>query len=535
MDPAPPTTGKSDNGMDRFLSIADLLIAVLRLLDIGDLVVCRRVCRSWNSLFQMYALRYRLSLARSGMVDGSASDATVSSRRRLTALEDYHRARGRACFVEDQCPQRASSTIPAFSGSAIPFVTGNNVQLLRPACSERSLPEKTWHFKLDKLDMGPEYCAVDITQYVLALFTFRRAGSTVLHCHILSLESSVVTYRSDTPTPILSIPAHRWALDPYTIRAAISGDLLAWQWQDACQRLRVYNWKTGAVVWRPHRGIILFAFLGNSVLAVSNNGASSVRAYLIDPEASVDTSYWPREGVTPPTGYISAKEHIFLLPETAAGNTASIYQMVSRPSLVCRDDKTLFDHDPDFAVLAISTRCSFRTVCGSRPEEYRLFVPARALSSHVINAREDSRACGDSSGAKGIPWNSWGMPYSRILLPSLRERSLEPEGYLLDSYTMGSKHVFVIHHRLARPSRQHLAQYVDVSDVVVHDLWGTFLGDLPNKLPFNVVHKSLEYVDESLHTRCTAHVMLLDDNLVIRLPKRGDGTTHTWLSLMLTV
>lgn len=203
------------------------------------------------------------------MVDGPATGVPVKER--LVALERYGQAWHAATSIQDpQLPitRPQSYRCLPFSGGAIPFISGHELKLYLPASPTRRVRSKVWSYDLKDIHLDPAYCTIDLSQNLLVLcgknaittkyvpvpsyMTSRLTSYLSIHeCHILSLSNAVIVPEEGAAIPILTVVTSTLPVreDDENPKVMIRGDLLAWTWADDATHLRVYNWKSGQVVW----------------------------------------------------------------------------------------------------------------------------------------------------------------------------------------------------------------------------------------------------------------------------------------------
>lgn len=187
---------------------------------------------------------------------------------RLAALERYGQAWHAATPIQDpQLPTTRPQSYRClpFSGGAIPFINGHELKLYLPASPTRRVPPKVWSYDLGDIQIDPAYCTIDLSQNLLVLcgkstiatkyvpvpsYMTSRLTSylSISECHILSLSKAVIVSKEDAAIPILTVVTSVRE-DDENSKVTICGDLLAWTWADDTTHLRVYNWKSGQVVW----------------------------------------------------------------------------------------------------------------------------------------------------------------------------------------------------------------------------------------------------------------------------------------------
>ncbi|KAI0632652.1 hypothetical protein C8Q77DRAFT_1118818 [Trametes polyzona] len=504
----------------------EVLFQVFRNLDIIDLDICRQVCGLFASLLKASTIRYRISLARSGMVPAGPA-GRISSNVGILQLEDYHRSWATAEFVEDAGPGSPVDTQHKcinFSGQAIPFVVGSQLQVYRPASAARGIPSRTWTFELEQIDLNPDYCAVNLAEAVIGVCGFRRdaQGNLLNECRILPLHCSQggPLCAKQNVVQSIQIPIVDNLFVPTNMQAVISHDLLAWTWRDGRRvYLRVYNWKTGDLLWQwwSHGGI-LAAFLGESVIAIALHEGEEILAYIIDPNEPMDVPFHTDTGIPPA---LPPCRYKFMLPPTAERRVRSVRSLSAQVSSDLPDDVPHFAHDPTNTVLSIAIHThdelehthagAYLSSSTTHTENYDVIVPVRALLAHIKLPHCISGPAGDGNceDTSPIPWAAWGRRCSRVIpiIPNPDIGTVLMPGTV---YASGSKYVHLVRrsedlalvelfvcdfHPFAKEpdsadDRRRLARHADVSDVVDSGRWKNLEGPVHNTLPFRVLYKS---------------------------------------------
>ncbi|OJT12254.1 hypothetical protein TRAPUB_11188 [Trametes pubescens] len=543
----------------------EVLVHILLQLDTPSLLVCgqvnvfapyllpsepllneHQVCHYCKTLLELSALQYKYALARSGKVDGPATGVPVKDR--LAALERYEEAWHAATQIQDpQLPATRPQSYRClpFSGSAIPFISGRELKLYLPASPTRRIRSKVWSFDLEGIQIDAAYCTTDLSQNLLVLCGQKAAPTNVYECHILSLSDAVIVPEGAAAIPILTVAASTPSVsqDNENLKVVVCGDLLAWTWVDDLTHLRVFNWKSGQVVWsNSHDYLIYFAFLGQRCLAVAHHCAEYLRVYTIDPDTPAQMPL-PAQSELPDVPDM----RIFLLPPTedAYDCYACIQGIASSKPSGRSDQRTLFVPDPASTVLAIVLQTASHLPYSNivwRPgsQDYIVVIPTRTLLAHTEPATASKSyppISSDHPSPHGpIPWQSWGESCSRLLPITPRLRWISSGLHVVGSKCLivsGRPHseavldIFVCDfHPFAEDNRTegedqdrataHL--YMDTSNVLTGV--ETLKGPIRNRLPFRVVHKVVKYDPAITYQWGNLSTALLEDGVVCMVRRR---------------
>ncbi|KAI0655770.1 hypothetical protein C8Q70DRAFT_1017835 [Cubamyces menziesii] len=154
----------------------ELQIEILLLLNIGDIVSCKTVCRqTCATIDHSIVLRYKFELRAAGMVDTSRPPSLpISERlRKLRAYEEswfsapmtFHPLLRAAVNDPGHCQDWWVPT-----GGTIPYTLGGALQLFRPLSASRGIQGKNWSFPppLVEVEDVAAIC-VDLAQDLLVL------------------------------------------------------------------------------------------------------------------------------------------------------------------------------------------------------------------------------------------------------------------------------------------------------------------------------------------------------------------------------
>ncbi|KAI0358239.1 hypothetical protein OH77DRAFT_1254773 [Trametes cingulata] len=204
-------------------------IFVLILLQLGteELLQCTKVCRAFREAAQSCEVQYKLELAYAGMEDGDAVATPVADR--LNALREYQEGWYTAALRHQLISEQAAAVVGSrdvpvrcipFVGSVVPFYIGSKLRLLRPSSPIRRIAERRWTIPLERVDIQPDFCTVDLSQD-LVVVTGHRVGSPLTsYCYLLSL------------TPTEKPPVHPLSIVPFI---PVLGGCRRWN-HHPCQR-----------------------------------------------------------------------------------------------------------------------------------------------------------------------------------------------------------------------------------------------------------------------------------------------------------
>ncbi|KAJ3002476.1 hypothetical protein NUW54_g5827 [Trametes sanguinea] len=400
------------------------------------------------------------------MADDLKSLNKYSIMERMSALKTYQAAwrlssprRLKTLYSECSTPD----LILPFSGGVLPLVVGPNLKLISPACSVRSKPYGDWMLDLASYNIRPHFCATDTSQDLLVLCTIR-------------------------------------------------GDLLGWLWFDGPPELRVYNWRTGQVVWRypTSTGSFDFAFLDDATILVVQ--VHRLLVYTIDVNASitVDTTDWHELGPIPTATCQLG------LPPVIDGAIINIKTFSSRRPSSSNERKCLFDMDPSCATIAFTINVT-TSICAPF-EQYLIVVPISAIIAALDSTISDKAVeITEDSIPFTLQWQSWGA--RSLILPFLH-REL-PKWYRTGLSAVGNKCALAF---------RCVETYPNLVDVLVFDV--QVAGDLEDPNPVD----PKDFLPPSDHEDCTPELLSfpirnrLPYHLVRKVFTYDEHVDSSWLS-----
>ncbi|KAI0365856.1 hypothetical protein BV20DRAFT_1056129 [Pilatotrama ljubarskyi] len=388
---------------------------------------------------------------------------------------------------------------------------------------------------LDTIALNARYCATDLQQGLLLIAGFVPSDTSVLQCHILSLPALPTTcYDERAAAPVLSVSTDVTVGHAQTLTLNVCGDLLGWAWLDHTSELRIFNWKTGGLVWRFAGDTFSFAFLDHTSIVVAHRHAHVLQVFALD-------SSDPAPNAT--SGLVDQRTQVnpvlsFSLPQLIEGTYQYIEGLRSQIPSPVTDHGTLFQADPHLSVLVVC----FTTIRAGNPpdsveyvEQYVLFTPLAALLAYV--RREGTKiplegTDHDYGSPRTIPWETWSTLSTRILRAygplttehmsvlgsqcaiAFYRRSLP---LVLDVFIF-DLHPFVDN---TGDDRDALSGLIH-TEPVMHNA-KTLRCPVRNDLPYRVWHKKVEY-DNGVDFEGwgTSFVTLMDDGLVVAKCSKPD-------------
>ncbi|KAI0328835.1 hypothetical protein GY45DRAFT_946084 [Cubamyces sp. BRFM 1775] len=497
----------------------ELLVCILLSLDPSDLLACGLVCRGLNGILGTPALKHKILLAKTGM--RQATTGKLSLLDGIKALEEYQIAWRSLPPTTDSSPHTAqhdSLRYPRFAGDALALLSGATLRLFRPSCSIRRVQPQTWSIDLSVAQLEIHYCAVDSSQGLVAISGVDLSSPESMQCHLISLSgTSLRSYHPQAAVHAFTTPTY--AAYAYSRKIAVYGDLVGWMWRDRLDRLRVYNWKTGALIWQCHSTsyTVCFAFLDETRLLVACEKA--LRIYVIDPHARVDPWHPTPTDYSPPICMLE-------LPPLSSTDASSDTMMLESQRPVANGD-VAFEREASLTVLAML----FLAHTASSIERYLFVIPvATLLGCLSSNLDKNTPHAVPPYSPLSIPWDSWGASCG-CLFPILKVYDYMPVGLsvmgstcaiMATSGDLATLDAFVFDfHALAHPEstanddREILAHFMDGSRVVRS---AKLLRDpIRNTLPYRVVHKTIAYNDDpDFAAAVTSHSFtLLEDGLAV--------------------
>ncbi|OJT09200.1 hypothetical protein TRAPUB_14354, partial [Trametes pubescens] len=491
----------------------------------GETVVVDGTSRYFKSLLNTAVIRYKFALAGAGMVDGPASGVPVKDR--LLALERYSQSWKTAELTQDPefpIDRNEHWRCLTFTGGALPIIQGSELRLVVPASPARGIRSQVWSMDLGDVSSQPLRCTTDLSQSLFVMCCLKPHPTRALECQIYSLSDTTVSLHPEAAVPAISADAGS-AHEPFVVQMDICHDLLIWSWYaDSEVRTRVYNWKSGIVVWESadsNGTPAHFAFLDQHHLVVASNNGSQLYVYTVDPNKPASTVQAPVTASLDHTAMC-----ILSLPPTKEGSSVQIKQLSSQQTSSGRPGyASAFEHDAQLTILAISLRTVSEPSGDS--QAHTLVVPTSALLGHASNAGDDRGQPSHADGIRGdVPWEAWGAPCSRLF-------PLANGTQWWDVRAVGSRCLF-FYFRTGRPIAldilvahfspwarygtadggvDPLAEYADTSDVItVHE---NLVGPIHNGLPFHAVRMTVTYGEAVDFNWFNSFVALLPDGVAV--------------------
>ncbi|KAL7278433.1 hypothetical protein ACG7TL_007430 [Trametes sanguinea] len=180
--------------------------------------------------------------------------------------------------------------------------------------------------------------------------------------------------------------------------------------------LRVYNWRTGRVVWCRilNPGFYDFAFVDEHTLLVAQT--CRLLVYAIDSSAAGATHSEP----IPYTAKLPANVTCLLgLPPLVDNAVASIHGVVSQRPSSSIGHESMFAMDPLRAIIAIPMTVT--TPDCAPLEQYLIIVPIGAIITAIklFNSGKSIKT-DEADGSFTLPWQSWGA--RSLVLPFLHRQ-----------------------------------------------------------------------------------------------------------------
>ncbi|KAJ3017266.1 hypothetical protein NUW54_g624 [Trametes sanguinea] len=431
------------------------------------------------------------------MTDGLTSMSKYSIVERLSALQTYQAAWHSASprTLKTLCSGCITPYLMLpFSGSVLPLLSGLVLRLISPACSVRLKPYRDWSLDLASYNLRPHFCATDPSQGLLVLCGSLVASPSIIRCHLLHFsDNDNLQSHPSANAPCFTVscvfPNAR------TVKVAIRGALLGWLWFDSPPELRVYNWRTGKIVWRcpMSTGFFDFAFLDDHNLLVAQ--VHRLLVYTIDLDvAAIGTTHWYE---LDPSSVPSAT-CLLGLPPVIDGAALYIRTFSSRRPSSTIGRQPLFEMDPSCATIAFTVSVT-TSICAPF-EQYLIVVPVSAIIAALdTNMSDRAVEIAEASGPLTLQWQSWGA--RSLILPFLHRET--PNWYLTGLSAVGNKVALAFR----RPE-----PYPSLVDVFVFDVQDA--GDLEGPNPVD----PREFLPPSNHEDCTPQ--LLDFPIRNRLPYR---------------
>ncbi|KAI0632650.1 hypothetical protein C8Q77DRAFT_1118809 [Trametes polyzona] len=382
----------------------DVLRIIMLFLDVSDMLACKQVCLSWRRLICTISLRSKISFAQAGMVDVPGS-VDLSLEDRVKAADCYRDAWRTARlqrFSNLPVPHHAHRRIVDYSGCLIPILCGSRLTLYLPPSPARHIKYQTWTFDIKENPIDIECCVSNLPQHLVILMV-KDDMATTYAAHILALgHPPAVTYRTD---PVI----YGYLLGLFCVGAPYS-------------YIRVYNWRTGRLVWakKEYFSTMYFTFIDQHHLVVASAHGDRLRVYTICSDDPTDVA------ASPPPEAPCPYYYELLLPQAIEGSSTAIRGMSARAPSGGPLTGAAVNHDPRLTVLALDLRlkCDLRylpDICtpqGITDEALFLIVPLSAL---LVTANRDGCYWGtgvgeDASKTPAIPWVVWGEPCCRVLL-----------------------------------------------------------------------------------------------------------------------
>ncbi|KAH9900698.1 hypothetical protein C8Q73DRAFT_662278 [Cubamyces lactineus] len=486
-----------------------------------------QTCWSAVCILGSSALRHRIRHAKAGM--RQATSGGLSLLNNIKALKDYQIAWHSLPQTTDSIPHIAQYDdvrYPKFTGDAIALLSGATLRLIRPSCSIRGIPSQTWSIDLPVALFDIQSCAIDSSQGLIAISGVNISSPEPTQCHLVSLSgASMRNYHPEAAVHAFTIPTY--GDNAWSCKVTIRGDLVGWAWRDHLSYLRVYNWKTGALIWQhsPARCTIHFVFLDETRLMVACE--NTLKIYVVDPCTRVNPSHhtatpWEPALADHPQPVCTLE----VLPLTGADAISNPLALESQKPMV--DSDATFGCDASLTVLAML----FMTGTSTILEKYLYVIPvARLLDCLDSLLDENTPHAEPPHSPPSIPWDSWGAS-GGWLFPILNIFDFVPIGLSVmgstcaimacKTHDLATLDAFIFDfHALAHPEsaaeddREILAQFMECSRVVRSSK--ILRGPVRNTLPYRVVHKTITYKDDpDFAAAVTRHSFaLLEDGLAV--------------------
>ncbi|KAI9070168.1 hypothetical protein FKP32DRAFT_1586408 [Trametes sanguinea] len=468
----------------------EIVSEVLQYLGAIDLVACRRCCRTLASLISSPTFQYKLLLGSVSMIDGLTSMSQYSVVERLSALQAYQAAWHSASPRPLKTLYSGCITpylVLPFSGSVLPLLSGLDrlvLRLISPACSIRLKPYRDWSLDLASYNLRPHFCATDQSQELLVLCGSLVASPSIIRCHLLHLSNNDNLQSHPSATaPCITVscvfPNAR------TVKVAIRGALLGWLWFDSPPELRVYNWRTGQMVWRcpMSTGFFDFAFLDDHYLLIVQ--AHRLLVYTIDLDAvvAIGTTHWYE---LDPSSVPSAT-CLLGLPSVIDGAVLYIKTFSSRRPYSTIGRQSLFEMDPSCATIAFTVSVT-TSICAPF-EQYLIIVPVSAIIAALDTTMfYKAVEMAEASGPLTLQWQCWGA--RSLILPFFHREA--PQWYLTGLSAVGNK--IALAFLCPEP-------YPSLVDVFVFDVQDA--GDLEGPNPID----PRDFLPPSNHEDCTPQLL----------------------------
>ncbi|KAI0655790.1 hypothetical protein C8Q70DRAFT_1018072 [Cubamyces menziesii] len=503
----------------------ELLVGILLNLGPSDLLACGLVCHGLNSILGTPALRHQVLLAKAGMRQTISGELSLLDN--IKALEEYQTAwRSLTQRTTPHTDQHDGLRYLKIAGDALALLSDKTLRLIRPPCSIRRVQSQTWSIDLSVAQFDIHCCAVDSSQGLIAISGVDMSSPQPMQCHLVSLSgASLRAYHPDAAVQAFTIPtyvAYAWSRE-----VKICGDLVGWVWRDHSNDLRVYNWKTGALVWQHHSAhdAIHFTFLDETRLMVACE--NTLRIYVVDAYIRLD----PSPHAAPPWASALADHPQPIctlegLPLVGIDVTSNILAFESQRPVA--NDDAAFERDASLTVLAMLFMAGTSTTI----EKYLYVIPVATLLGCLDSLiDENTFHAVPPHPPPSIPWDSWGAS-GGCLLPILNIFDFMPLGVSVmgstcaiissKTYDFATLDAFIFDfHALAHPEsaadddREILAQFMDSARVVRSAK--LLRGPIRNTLPYRVVHKTVTYNDDpDFAAAVTRHSFaLLEDGLAV--------------------
>ncbi|KAI0328834.1 hypothetical protein GY45DRAFT_1325831 [Cubamyces sp. BRFM 1775] len=507
----------------------ELLICILLNVDPSDLLACGSVCSGLNKLLNTSAVRHRMLLAKVGMRHDIPGKLPLMDS--IKALQEYRAAWHALPPMVDSLPHAAQNDghqYPKSCGDAFALLNGTTLWLIRPPCFIRNIKPRTWSIDLSISQLDVQCCGVDSSQGLLVISGVDASSPEPVQCHLISLSgTSLQTYHPEAAVHAFTITPACRGYYAYSCKTIIHGDLIGWAWRDYSDGLRVYNWKTGALLWQCHsaRSAIHFAFLDETRLIVACDDA--LRIYAIDPHTTVDPTPHTALLCYPTLAEYPPPVFTLELPPLIEDSVSNALILESRRPVP--DDDAAFGREANLTVLAMLINAHSTTTF--QVEMYLYVIPVSTLLTRLNSALAENTSHAVPPYPTSVPWDSWGASggcLSHIPKPGCcMTPGLSVMGSMcavwasrVDDPATVEAFVFDFHAHAHPEStdnddREILAHFMDGSRVVRS---AKLLRDpIRNTLPYRVVHKTIAYNDDpDFAAAVTRHSFtLLEDGLAV--------------------